>query len=39
MKVTIPALAILGAQLEQTAGYGDDEYGLPEGACKGKFNE
>merc|ERR1711970_1695775 len=31
----IIALAILGAQLQQTAGYGDGGYGLPEGACKG----
>merc|ERR1719430_2987928 len=31
----IIALAILGASLQQTAGYGDGEYGLPEGACKG----
>ena len=34
-----PALAILGAQLQETAGYGDGEYGLPEGSCKGKFDK
>merc|ERR1711970_429027 len=31
----IIAFAILGAHLQQTAGYGDGGYGLPEGACKG----